>query len=66
MNLPMNNADRLPLADNAAPMMNIALLESKVVFRPYFSEGKVAIRQPIQPPMTVKDVANDASTANIN
>ena len=59
---PMNNVYKLPEHDNAAPTIKKLLLNSKVSLFPYFWDGLLQARQPIQAPKIVNDVARDAST----
>ncbi len=58
----MNKASKLPLQERTAPAIKKKLFAKRVYFLPYTSEGVVANKQPSQPPTTVKEVANEAST----
>ena len=62
MKRPMNKVDTGPAAESSAPDMKNALLQSRVMRLPYFSEGELAIMQPIHAPTTVSEVAICAST----
>lgn len=58
---PINNNGRFPEQVSAAPTKKKILFANKVHFRPFTSDGLLPIKQPIQAPMTINDVARDAS-----
>lgn len=58
---PMNNNGRFPEQVSAAPIKKKTLFANSVHFRPFTSDGLLPIKQPIQAPMTIKDVAREAS-----
>jgi hypothetical protein len=60
-NLPRINAYKFPLADIPAPTIKNKLFPSRATLRPYFSDGLLPIRQPIQAPKTTAELARDAS-----